>query len=393
MRFFARSSSLEDPSSPTSPQNPSPKTASASAALKSTYSYINPLPPTPTPPSITPPKPALSILPTYPITTSTSREASRTSRNDGEGSSASRTSRNDGEGSSVYAQTQSLASSVYVQSPHTSEKSRRLLEVYDPKVAGTGEVLAGKEMVMKRVVEDVLWCAVRVQRHEWVLGAGSEMFGELKTVERWDVIHTDIQRYVQALATYEHLSSQDPKTQLLDLCSLTTWRQIHRLGRTLATLECAHHHLSKPYNESYNESLEPIIQELTHSLSTSITTLCNSTINSNSNSKTKTLPFPIQVRKSSQSSQTRSTRIVPRSTIATLAGCALIVPVLLIVLGSEMVCGLFTTSSFALAVGLVLACRLREGEREDVGRVVVVYLGVWMVLQAFEYGAGVSVSA
>lgn len=51
---------------------------------------------------------------------------------------------------------------------------------------------------------------------------------------------------------------------------------------------------------------------------------------------------------------------------------------------------LFTTSTFALAVGLILACRMGDAQREDVGFATGVYVAVWMVLQACEYSIGVS---
>lgn len=179
---------------------------------------------------------------------------------------------------------------------------------------------------------------------------------------------------VKAIGTYDRWLSYSHRNQLAELERTAVWSTIRRWGKTLAIFECAEHHASLS-----NTKLEPsILEELTRSLSSGLTNL----------SKPKKSPPYIRV--VTQASQTKNTGLVPNSVIATIAGGALIVPVLLVVLGPKTVNILFTTSTFALAVGLILACRMNDAQKEEVGVAMGVYVAVWMVLQACEYGIGVS---
>lgn len=127
MRFFGRSSESEI-------------TPPASASLKS-----------------------LAPLPTYPINASAS--------------SLRQPSNYDADAASSPSQSSSLP-----QISATSEKLRKILEEYDPKISraeqASSEVFARdqKGLVRRLLWEDILFGLVRVQRHEWVLGSGSEKF-------------------------------------------------------------------------------------------------------------------------------------------------------------------------------------------------------------------------
>lgn len=211
----------------------------------------------------------------------------------------------------------------------------------------------------------------------------------VRTPDRWNIIHEDLERYglffppqfqnhgelmriVKAIGTYDRWLSYSHKNQLAELEATAIWSTIRRWGKTLAIFECADYHASLS-----DTKLDPsILEELTRSLSTGLTNLC----------KPKKAPPPIKIQ--TQNTPPQSTKL-PSSMIATIAGGTLIVPVLLIVLGPKTVSMLFTTSTFALAVGLILACRMNDAQREDIGVVMGVYVAVWMVLQACEYGIGV----
>jgi hypothetical protein len=148
-------------------------------------------------------------------------------------------------------------------------------------------------------------------------------------------------------------------------------------GRTLAILECAQHYAHK----SGNKLSAAVLEELSRPLFKSRNPLLGKLHTAWTRPKTFA-----KVEKERTKSQPRLSSIVSKSIIATIAGGALVVPVLVMVLDPRMITAVFVTSTFVMVVSLILAYWMSQAQKQDVFTAMVVYAAVWTVFLTCERG-------
>jgi hypothetical protein len=179
---------------------------------------------------------------------------------------------------------------------------------------------------------------------------------------------------VKAIENYERWLNC--KVQYIDLEATSQPPSIRVWGRTLAILECAQHYATKADSKLPPAVLEELSRPLFKSRNPLLAKLNTAW------TRPKTL---------AQTDKERTPRlsgIVPKSIIATLAGGALIVPLLVMVLDLRMITAIFTTSAFVMAMALILACWMSDAQKQDVFNAMVVYAAVWTVFLTCERGLG-----